>query len=117
MTLGQHLDREVDFEGLARWIALELLAKLVRHLHILEHDLKALRELAPTLFLELENESSLGFFADLALFKQALCKATDIEALENILIEQIAENMYDLVQAFGQFCLLNILEVFLEHLI
>ena len=86
MALGQHLDREVDFELLARRIALELLAKLVRHLHILEHDLKALRELAPTLFLELENESSLGFFADLALFKQALCKATDVEALKHVFV-------------------------------
>ena len=113
MALGQYLDREVDFEGFASLIALELLAKLVRHLHILEHDLKALRELAPTLFLELENESCLGFLADLALFKQALCKATDVEAFKHVFVEQVAENMNDFVKSFGQFSLLNILEVFL----
>ena len=68
MSLREHLHGKVDLKLLTRWVALELLAELVRHLHVFEHDLQALRELTPALFFELEDERSLRLFADLTLF-------------------------------------------------
>lgn len=67
MTLSEHLDRKIDFELFTGWVALELLAKLVRHFHVFEHDLQALSELTPALFFELEDKRSLCLFANLTL--------------------------------------------------
>ena len=100
MTLGQYLDREVDLKSLAHWATFEFLAELVGHFHVFKHDFKALSKLAAALFLEFEHERSLSLFADLTLFKQALGETADIEALEDIFVEKVSENMNDFVQSF-----------------
>lgn len=117
VSLREHLYRKVDFKLFTRWVALELLAELVRHLHVFEHDLEALRELTPALFFELEHERSLRLFADLSLFKQTLRETADIETLKDVFVEQVSENVNDFVQALSQFRLIDILEVLLEHLV
>ena len=87
MTLCQYLNREVDFEGFTCCVALELCAELLRHLHVLEHDLKALCELTSALFLKLEDQGCLGILTDVSLLQESLGKATYIEALEYILVK------------------------------
>ena len=87
MSLCQYLHREVNFEGFACCIALELCAELLRHLHVLEHDFKTLSELASALFLQFEYQGCLGILADVSLLEKTFGKAADIEALKDILVK------------------------------
>ena len=87
MSLCQYLHREVNFEGFACCIALELCAELLRHLHVLKHDFKTLSELAAALFLQFEYQGCLGILADVPLLEKTFGKAADIEALKDILVK------------------------------
>lgn len=51
------------------------------------------------------------------VFKQALRKAILVEALEDILVQQIAEDVNNFVKNLVEFKFLDCFEVFLEHLI
>ena len=97
--------------------AFKLLTELVRHFHVFEHNFKTLRELATALFFQFEYESSFSLFADLALLKQSLGETADIETFKDVFVEEVAENVNDFVQTLGKLRLLDILEVFLKHLI
>ena len=83
--------------GVALHTTSELLAELLGHFHVFEHDLEALRELTTALFLQLEDEGRFGLLADLFLLEQALGKAADVEAFENVLVEEVAEDVDDFV--------------------
>ena len=87
MSLCQYLHREVNFEGIASWVALEFLAELLRHFHVFEHDFKALSELASALFLQFEYQGCLGILADVSLLEKTFGKATYIEALKDVLVK------------------------------
>ena len=88
MTLRQNFDAKVNLDGIVGCVAIfELLAKLFRHFHVLEHDLKSLRELASALLLEFQNQGSFCIFANLTLLKQPLCEAADVEAFKDVLVE------------------------------
>ena len=117
MSLCQNFHREVNFEGFRSCVALELLAELLRHFHVLEHDFKALGELASTLFLQFEDQGCLSILADVSLLEKPLGKATHIEALKNVLVKKVSEDVNNFVEAISKFTLLNILKVFLEHFV
>lgn len=64
ISSGQHFDIEIDGNHGVTLTLLELLHPLLRHLDILEHDLKPLRELEPTFFLDLFDDLPLSVLQD-----------------------------------------------------
>ena len=116
--MRKNFDAKVNLDGIIGCVAIfELLAKLFRHFHVLEHDLKSLRELASTLLLEFQNEGSFCILANLTLLEQPLGEAADVEAFKDILIEQVTEDRDNFVKSLCELSLLNVLEVLFEHLI
>lgn len=93
------------------------MGEFVGHLHVFKHHFESLCELESTLFLQFEHKSSLCIFTDVSLIQEPLSEAIYIESFEDIFIQQIAEDLYNLVNPVDQFVLLDRLEIFLEHLI
>ena len=97
VSCGKHFDVQVQVNGVRKRRLSEVLHPLLRHLDVSEHDFESLGEIEATLLFELLNDLLLGIFEDPPLVEQALGKVVLVEALEDVLVLQVSENVDNLI--------------------
>lgn len=100
VSSSQYLDWELTSELLKKGGTLELLHRILAHFDIFEHDLDFLCELKAAFFFKLKDHVPLSVFQEdgatcSSIVKEALAEAVLVEALEYILVLDVAEDLDD----------------------
>ena len=117
MALGEYFHVQLQPQSKAGRFGLEFACEFFRDFDVLKHHFQLLGKLEATFFLELKYQSSLSIFIVVAVFKKTLGKAVFVEALKDVFVEQVSEDVYDLVKEVVELQLLDGFEVLVEHFV
>lgn len=115
----QYLNLELTSELLKKRGNLELLHRILAHFDIFEHNLDLLSELKATFLLELKDHVPLSVFQEdgatcTTVVEEALAEAVLVEALEDILVLDVAEDLDHSFKPVVDFSLGQSLEILLK---